>query len=287
MSFLNTKRCLICRATNATLYWHKSDTDIWTWCNKCDTGRSIQYYCHLAGIPLHEFLKLTFDFQEAKSNEVSKIEWPKSFVPLFDQRAKEGLEYLASRGIDPDGDMYYDLQRNGIVFPYNYETVFCGAQIRLIKPWIDNEGKPRKIDTLPGTRLGLLFYNWNQKEFMPHVKGVIITEGAFNCLAIQQALNTTYGSLLTNPWKVIACSGSGASKYHLDTIKELKDKGLKIILAPDADEAGLKMLKKFSEAGAVTHYAITGDDELDWNDFSKQLSKYDFVEWFFKQVKHV
>lgn len=289
MTYLDTKKCLICNGgkKNSTLYWHRSDTDIWTWCNKCDRGYSIHQYCYLAGLSLTEFLQQSFDFQEAKPNEVQKVEWPRSFVPLFDKRAEEGLEYLKSRGIDPDGDMFYDTFRKGIVFPYNYDKVFCGAQIRFIHPYVDADGQLRKIDTLPGTRLGLLFYGWNQSEFLPTVKGIIVCEGAFNAICINQALNSVYGSILTNPWKAIATSGSGASKHHVESIKELKDKGLKVILAPDSDEAGLKMLKKFNDAEAITHYVLTEDDEKDWNDFSVTMSKYDFVKWFLGRVKSV
>lgn len=289
---ISTKKCLICKdgKKNDCLHWHidPDEGNIWVWCQgKCKRGYSIYQYCALAGLSLSEFLKQDFNFIEARPNEVQKIEWPRTFIPLFDKRAKPGVDYLSSRGIDVDDGMYYDMSRNGIVFPYYYENVFCGAQIRMIEPWIDDNGDERKIDTIPGTRLGLLFYGWNQSPLSSQIKGVIITEGAFNALAISQAMNASFGGILNNPWKCVACSGSGASKHHTDTIKELKDNGIKIILASDSDEPGLKMLKKFSDAEAITHYALTGDDEIDWNDIAKTMSKEEFATYFLGTITRV
>lgn len=289
---ISTKHCLICKdgKKNECLYWHidPDEGSIWVWCQgKCQRGYSIYTYCTHAGLSLSEFLKQDFNFIEAKPNEVQKIEWPRTFIPLFDKRSQPGLDYLKTRGIDPDDGMYYDMTRKGIVFPYYFDNVFCGAQIRFIEPWEDTDGNLRKIDTVPGTRLGLLFYGWNQTPLPAQTKGLIITEGAFNAIAINQAMNQAFGGMLSNPWKCVACSGSGASKHHTDTIKELKDSGLKIVLAPDSDEAGMKMLKKFGDADAITHYAITGDDEIDWNDAAKSMSKEEFAAYFIKAITRV
>jgi hypothetical protein len=269
--------------------WHYDPEagSIWTWCNKCSRGYSIYQYCALAGLSLREFLNQEFDFQESKPNEVQKMDWPRHFIPLSDEKAQPGLDYLASRKIDPDDGMYYDTSRKGIVFPYFYEQTFVGAQIRLIEPWIDEDGGERKIDTMPGTRLGLLFYNWNQDKFLTDIKAVVVTEGAFNALAIQQALNKVYGGHAKNPWRVVAASGSGSSSHQIDALKALKEQGLKIVLAPDSDKAGMKMLKKFHAAQAMTHYVLTGDSEIDWNDASYSMGKKEFAKWFLRSIKHV
>jgi len=288
---LSTKKCLICNKgkKNDTLYWHcDPDTaDIWCWCSKCSRGYSLQQYCTLAGLSLKQFLTLDFDFQEARNNEVTKMDWPRHFLPLADPKSKPAIEYLAARGIDPEDGMYYDTNRKGIVFPYYMEQHFVGAQIRLIEPWIDEEGTVRKIDTMPGTRLGLLFYNWNQSKFMTDIHGVIITEGAFNAIAIQQSLNRAYGGYMKNPWKCMAASGSGASAHQVEMAKELKEAGIKVVLAPDSDEAGMKMMKKFIASDAITHYALTGDDKIDWNDAAKAMGKADFAKWLIGSIKHV
>lgn len=216
------------------------------------------------------------------------MEWPRSFIPLFDKRAAAGVEYIKSRNIELDDGMYYDTYRNGIVFPYYYDNVFCGAQIRLIEPWTDEDGQLRKIDTVPGTRLGLLFYGWNQNPLPAQTRGIIVCEGAFNALSISQALTKAYGGMLKNPWKCVATSGSGSSQHHIDTIKELKDQGLKVVIAGDADEAGLKMLKKFIEADAATHYALTDEDGKDWNDILKRHNnKEEFAKWFIQKIKKI
>ena len=289
---INTKKCLICKdgKKNDCLHWHidPDNGQIWVYCvGKCKRGYSIYSYCNHAGIPLNEFLKGEFDFVEAKPNEVQKMEWPNHFITLSDPRAKEGVEYIKSRGLKIEGDMYYDTERKGIVFPYYYSNVFVGAQIRFLKVWTDQNGDERKIDTIPGTRLGLVFYNWNQEKFVTDIKGVIVTEGAFNALAIQQSLNQIFGGIVNSPWRVVACSGSGISGHQKETLRELKEQGLKIIAAPDSDEAGIAMLEKLKEAGSISHYALTLDEKKDWNDVLKEMGHTEFVKWFMKQVKNV
>jgi hypothetical protein len=289
---ISTKKCLICKggAKNDCLHWHKDPEsgDIWVWCQGiCQRGYSLRSYCYEAGISLPEFLKGDFNFIEARPNEVNEAEFPTWFVPMSDPRAAKGVEYVKSRGLTLDGDMYYDTVDEGIVFPYYLGGTFCGAQVRFIKPRINKDGDEWKITTMSGTRLGLLFYGWNQDKFVTDVKGVIITEGAFNALAIQQSLNLKYGGISKNPWRVIACSGSGSTKHQTEMIKELKDQGVKIIVAPDSDEAGLKMLKKFSKAKAVSHYAFTGDSDHDWNDVIKEMGHEEFAKYFFTRVKKV
>jgi len=288
MSF-NTKRCLVCCANHNTLHWHSDadSGDIWVWCNKCSRGYSIYQYCALAGLTLAEFLKNDFEFEEARSNEVQKMAWPKSFIPLYDPKAQKGVDYLKSRGVDPDEGMYYDTQREGIVFPLYFDDAFVGAQVRLITPWVDESGDTRKIDTIPGSRLGLLFYNFNQVSFRTNVKAVIVCEGAINSISLQQALNDMYGGILNNPFKAIACSGSGISQHQLEVLKDLKDQGFRIIAALDSDEAGQKGLKKLVAAEALTHYALTEDDETDWNNILQQNDKKHLAKYFLSKVKYV
>ncbi len=170
---MNTKKCLICKRSNDTIYWH-SDEDtgaIWCWCSgKCQRGYSLREYCHQAGIELNEFLKGDFEMTQAKPNEISRLDWQPQFLPLSDPRATKGVDYIRARGLDPKGDMYYDSEREGIVFPYYYESVYVGSQTRLIEPWT-REGDTVKMLTQPGTRLGLVFYNWNQSPFVTDIKG--------------------------------------------------------------------------------------------------------------------
>jgi len=288
---ISTKKCLICNkgTKNDVLHWHSDPENgsLWVWCNKCQRGYSIYEYTARAGISLVSFLKQDFEVKEAPPNEVQKMEWPKSFIPLFDKRAEPAMAYFKSRGIELDDTMYYDTWRKGIVFPYFYDTVFCGAQIRLLETWVDEDGQERKIDTLPGTRLGLLFYNWNQQRFNTNIKGVIVTEGAFNTLAIQQSLYHIYGGLMRCPWLCVALSGSGASKHHLSVLKELKERDYRIVVAPDSDEAGIHMLRKFIQNDALTHYAMTNDKRIDWNDVSNTMSKTEFARWFLGNIRDV
>lgn len=236
---------------------------------------------------MEEFLSGDFHMEESKPNEVQAMSWPARFIPLSDERAEPGIQYIRSRGLTLDGDMYYDVDNNSVVFPYYFDNHFCGAQMRFIEPRTLSDGKLWKMDTLPGTRLGLLFYGWNQAKFMGDVKGIIVTEGAFNALAISQALNLAYGGVLRNPWRAIACSGSGATEHQREALQELKDQGLKIIIASDTDEAGIKMLKKFNDHQVATHYAMTGDPDKDWNDLIKEKGHKEFAKWFMGQIQKI
>lgn len=286
---ISTKKCLICQKRNDTLHWHiDQDTgEIWVWCQgKCQRGYSLRSYCYNAGIDMPEFLKGEFDFKEAPPNEVSVMEWPARFIPLSDPRSHPAIDYIKSRGLKTEGDMYYDIERNGVVFPYYFDNHFVGAQTRFIVPRVHPDGEVQKMDTTPGTRLGLLFYGWNQSRFIGNVKAIVVTEGAFNAISINQALNLAYGGINNNPWRAIACSGSGASKTHTEALKELKDQGMKIIVAPDSDEAGMKMLKKFKDSDTATHYALTGCNE-DWNEILKRMGHEDFAKYFLSVVKKI
>jgi hypothetical protein len=284
---MSTKHCLICKRPNETIYWHiDAETgDIWCWCNgPCDRGYSLHSYCWTAGIQLNEFLKGDFEFKETKPNEVTKMEFPQWYVTLSDVRAKAGVEYIKSRGLKLEGDMYYDTDKEGIVFPYYFGNHFVGAQTRFLEPRTLEDGGEQKMDTIPGTRIGLVFYGWNQENFLTDIKGVIVTEGAFNTIAIQQSLNKVYGGISRNPWKACSCSGSGATEHHKEIIKQLKDRGYKIVIAFDSDEAGLKGLKKFVDFDAATHYAIPKDGK-DWNDLLIEMGHKEFAKWFIKTIK--
>lgn len=288
MARRDNRWCLICQPKNRTIYWHTSeDGKIWCYCNKCDRGYSLEQYCDIAGIDLEEFLQGDFHLQEAKPDEVQAMAWPSSFIPLSDPRAAKGIEYIKGRGLSIDGDMYFDLKDEGIVFPYYFDNYFCGAQVRFLKEKINEDGDVWKITTLPGTRLGLLFYGWNQAKLLAQIKGVIVTEGAFNALSIQQALNTFYGGVSRCPWRVIACSGSGVSEHQEKTLKDLKDKGIKIICASDYDEAGLEMYQKLKDFGSLTHYAFTEDSNKDWNDLIKELGVTEFAKFFLKSITKI
>lgn len=287
---INNKKCLICKRPNNTLHWHcdKDTNEIWVYCvGKCQRGYSLRSYCYTAGIDLKDFLAGDFDFQEAAPNEVSRLDWPQSYVSLSDPRAKKGRDYIVSRGLEIKGDMYFDLESEAIVFPYYFSSVFVGAQTRLLRPWVNKDGEETKMLTMPGTRLGLVFYGWNQDPFVTNVKGIVVCEGAFNALSIQQALDHAYGGVLKNPFKIVATSGCGTTKHQIEKLKELKDAGKKIIVAFDSDEPGLKGVKKMIDAEVATHHALTGDTAIDWNDILKDSGPEETARIFIKSITEV
>jgi len=289
---INTRRCIVCKRHNDTVYFHKDEDSGALWCfcrGKCNRGYSLYQYCAAGGISVADFLKNKIDFKEAVPNQVTRMEWPGNFIPLSDPRAEPGVKYLLEeRGLQPGDGMYYDTDRKGIVFPYFFGDIFVGAQIRFIKPWEDKEGHLRKIDTLPGTRLGLVLYNFNQGNLMANIKGMIVVEGAFDVQALQQAFYAAYGNVLSCPWRVVACSGSGATKHQLEVMRDMVKKGYTVVIAPDSDEAGLNMGRKFTDAGAATHVAYTEDASIDWNDKAKLVNNpKQYIQWFMGKVNHV
>lgn len=289
MNLINTKKCLICKRPNDTVYFHLDEEtgDIFCWCCACQRGYGLTEYTYKGGVSLKEFLRNDIDFISATPNEVNSMAWPEWFIPLHDPRAKEGRDYVLSRGLIPAGDMYFDMDKRGIAFPCFFGQSFCGAQIRLLSPWKDKDGKETKMISLSGTRVGLLFYNWNQTPLFPHIKAVVTTEGAFNCLALQQSFDKAYGEVLKNPWKFMAMSGSGVTQHHSDCLLEFKAAGLKVVSAVDNDEAGLKALKKLTERQCVTHRALCEDTEEDWNDVLGRLGPDGLVSYFLSRVRSV
>lgn len=287
---ISTKKCLICNQgrKNDVLHWHRDPDsgDLWCWCNKCGRGYSLRSYCHQSGISLPEFLKGEFDFKEAPPKELTPMEFPKRFIPLSDPRSAPGCDYIRSRGLTLEGDMYYDIEKEGVVFPFYFDNHFCGAQTRFIVPRVHPDGEVQKMDTMPGTRLGLLFGLWNQSHFVTNIRAVGVCEGYINALSLQQAFNHKYSGIVNNPWKFICTSGSGIATHHKETLKELKNQGIKIVAALDTDDAGMKGLKKLKEADAITHYALTGRTE-DWNDLLKEMSQDALAEYFLSTVKKI
>lgn len=288
---IDTKKCIICKdgKKNNCLHWHIDPEDgaQWVYCvGKCQRGYSLRSYCWHAGIDVADFLSGDFDYKEAPPNELQVMEWPARFIPLSDTRAEAGVNYIRGRGLTPEGDMYYDIERSGIVFPYYFENHFCGAQTRFLEPRVHADGEIQKMDTVPGTRLGLLFYGWNQSRFVGNVTTVIVCEGAFNAISINQAFNMAAGGISRNTWRAISCNGAGATKHHQEELKKLKEQGLKIVIAPDTDDAGMKMLKKFRDADAATHYALTECTE-DWNDKAKELGRQEFAKFFLSKLKRI
>jgi len=238
-------------------------------------------------VSLPEFLKGDFEFKEATPNELQVMKWPVKFIPLSDPRAQKGVDYILGRGLNLDGDMYYDVEREGIVFPYYFQDHFCGAQIRFLETRLNKDGDEQKIDTLPGTRLGMLFGLWNQGPFITDVKAVGVCEGYFNALSLQQAFNLKYGGVAKNPWKFICTSGCNVTKHHQEVLQELRGQNIKVIAAYDADEAGREGIAKAAKFECITHYATTCDDEMDWNDVLKKEGHKEVAQRFLSNLQKV
>lgn len=284
----NQRKCLICKRPRDTLYWHKDEMSIWVYCSGiCARIYSLYEYQTVANVHIKDIDLKSIEFEDALPSEVNTMEWPRNFHPITDSTSIDGMNYIKNvRKLSPTSNMFYCVDRKAIVLPYFFEHEFVGAQFRYVNKFIDSSGAERKIDTMPGTRLSLLFYNWDQNALMKNVKGVILTEGAFDAIAIQEASNKMYGSAFHNPWKVVATSGSNASAHKLETTKDLIKKGYKVVLAPDSDEAGVKMGSKFVDNYACTHLAYTGERGVDWNDMwiNHRCDPERFMKYFLGKI---
>jgi DNA primase len=223
----------------------------------------LEDYCVINGIEMpteEEIARVSTQIES--SSELIKMSWPRNFLPLWDPRSEDGVKYLKSRKIEPADGLYYDVEGKSIVFAYYYDSTCVGAQHRFIAP---REGQSKNI-TVPGTKISKLFFGWNQGDLPTHIKHIIVTEGAFNALAIQQALNRHYQSPLKNPYKAIAASGSSLNDYRSGVLAELVAEGYRVILAPDSDEAGAGMFEKAVESDCITHYSMVSQENKDWND---------------------
>lgn len=283
-----SKRCLTCRAKHDTIYYHKDRWEVpWIYCNKCGDSMDLVDYCAMHGIDLpteEEIARVTQD--DPGDRELQKMAWPKHFIPLWDKRAEDGVRYLKSRAIEPGDGLYYDTERRGIVFPYHYENTCVGAQVRFIEPK-EKDGRTWKITTVPGTKLGKLFYGWNQGQLPFNVKYLVVTEGAFNSIALQQTFNRHYGGITKNPYRFVAASGSSIGKLRCEVLRDQIAEGTKVILAADPDEAGIKMLEEAIREQCITHYSTVSEDGVDWNDLLIRGGDEELAEEFLKNLKRV
>ena len=290
---MDTKYCLICKKPRKTVYFNMrkdkvtGQPTVSIYCCACGRSYKLEEYCVLGGITPYQLIKSGLTFNESSEKEVNRLDWPSNFISLLDDKAYKGQEYLESRGLKIEGDIYYDTRKNGIVFPMYYHLDFCGAQIRLIEPRESYDGSITKMISLTGTRSGILVYNWNQMAIPAEVSVVVITEGAINCLSLMQACTETYRGKILNPFKFVSLCGSGATKHHVEIFKDLKNKGYRVVLAADSDEAGVKMFDKFTKNEAITHCSTTNPNDGDWNDILIEKGPLGLFKYFLKGVKKV
>ena len=282
-----SRRCLDCNSNHNTLYYHYDRyKTAFKYCNKCGGSRDLDEYCaeHGIDVPTEEQINRIITSDSSNDKELEVMSWPKHFIPLWQDQAKPGIEYLKSRGIEPSDGMYFDVEQNGIVFPYYHGSSCVGAQVRFIEPQI-KDGKPWKITTVKGTKLTKLFYGWNQGDLPHYVKNLVVTEGAFNAIALQQTFNHHFKSATKNPYRFVAASGSSLGKYRKEILSELKAEGIRVILAADSDEAGLAMFQDACEAECITHWSTVSKDGVDWNDVLIEGGEKELLAEFLKNLK--
>jgi DNA primase len=286
-----SKNCLICvDGRRPTLKWFvfkENTTRIFVHCiAHCKRTYSIEEYVATAGLTMTEFLQTygkNLNVDVIDSDELSKLDWPSFWLSIHDPLSKKGQEYLLSRGLTLQGGFAYDVSREAIVIPFYYGDQLVGAQLRFIVPRVYEDGYEQKIDTVPGSRLGKLFYGWNQKALNSGCKMLVVVEGAFDAAALQQNLSSGANPAI----RFVAVSGSNLSDHQIEQISKVKLSGIKTVLAPDCDEAGIQMIKKYKDVGCFTHVSITGDSKLDWNSFLKQRGKAALRKAFLENIRDV
>lgn len=209
-------------------------------------------------------------------------------VKYLHNKKKFKLDELVNAGlaIRGRGGRYYDRFRDRIIFPLaNHRKQIVGFSGRLLNP----EAKEAKYINSPETQLyhkSKLLYGYSELYQEIKRKGeVIVTEGEFDVISSSQA----------HVNHVVAIKGSALT---IDQVKLLNRVVDKVILALDADAAGVKATKRAVKVIAESDLELrildlaavqTGDKPKDADDMARQdpklwrqfttqsISVYDFL----------
>lgn len=153
--------------------------------------------------------------------------------------------YLKNRGFDTlDFDWYWSpAYANRIIIPFYYEKNIVGYTARLLR-----DGKPKYIsEQQPG-------YVFNLDRQTIDRKYVIVCEGPFDAISIDG----------------VALLGSEISSSQSALINRLQKE---VIVLPDKDQAGEKLVKQATELGYSVSFPDWGTDIKDANDALKKYGK--------------
>lgn len=288
-----SKKCLICNRgqKNDTLYFNlrkpkliptdpiqkleflsEHPEHLSIYCCKCSKQWNILEYCVEAGLDFAQIMSANptdqFTSNQLNSEPPPTLPYPDYFHPIFHPISQPAIQYLNSRKIFNLSNFAFDSLNQGVALPLYLESNFCGGQTRIINPI------HTKITTLTGTKSSKLFWGWDQDfRHLSDKRGIIITEGAINAASLREKLG--------DEWLYCAISGSNLSDHHLHIIKKILDLGLRVILTPDNDPAGEKMLLNRKNY-VIEEFSAVDDKYNDWNE--ALMDNQNIKEMFIKNL---
>lgn len=169
----------------------------------------------------HKSIEGVIQERQVVADRIQGIEFEERDLPADTQLLTDtAAEYLQNRSIPLDYPyMYKTMPRNGIVIPFTYDNQIVGHTTRFLDDRI-----PKYIqDIQPGYVFGtdLQKSNWQY---------VVVMEGVFDALSI-----------------------NGLAVLHAEIneaqVKLIRSLGRQVIVVPDQDEAGMKLVDRAVELG--------------------------------------
>jgi len=191
--------------------------------------------------------EIKFDQRELPDGSTSLTSWMTRMIKdahcLIPSQLTQGVEYLASRSIDTaryefyfTDSKAYNLHRR-IIIPYYYQGKIVGSSSRAL----DNAIKPKYWSNHPAD------YVFNLDKQLADSKFVIVVEGPFDAMAIDG----------------VSIQGSEISDTQAELIDRLQRE---VIVVPDTDSAGRKMVDRAVELGWTVSYPL-------WQETCKDLNE--------------
>ena len=212
--------------------------------------------------------QLGFDVQSSFDPVFDTIELPES-VPIIVDAYSSGFDYpadftecvnylhkrkLPGRRFYWTPDTVNRLNRR-VILPFYYNQQVVGYTARII----DADSKPKYFTrSQPG-------YVYNMDSQTPDRKIVLVTEGPFDALCIDG----------------VATLGNEINEQQVDLIDQL---GKQVVVVPDKDDSGIKMIKQALEFGWSVSFPEWHDDCKDVND---AITKYGKLFTFNNIVKNI
>lgn len=191
--------------------------------------------------------EIQFDQRELPDGSTSLTSWMTRMIQddhcLIPSQLTQGVEYLAGRSIDTaryefyfTDSKAYNLHRR-IIIPYYYQGKIVGSSSRAL----DDGVKPKYWSNHPAD------YVFNLDKQLADSKFVIVVEGPFDAMAIDG----------------VSIQGSEISDTQAELIDRLQRE---VIVVPDTDSAGRKMVDRAVELGWTVSYPL-------WQETCKDLNE--------------
>ena len=193
----------------------------------------------------HKSIEGLIQERQIVANQIQGIEFEERDLPADTHPLNEvGTKYLQKRCIPLDYPfLFKTIPRNGIVIPFTYDNQIVGHTTRFL-----DDRTPRYIqDIQPGYVFGtdLQKLNWQY---------VVVMEGVFDALSI-----------------------NGLAVLHAEIndaqVKLIRSLGKEVIVVPDQDEAGMKLVDRAVELGWAVSIPKWPDGIKDVNDAVIRLGR--------------